>query len=70
LSGTHGEVGCTSSNGILTSRDWFVGRQERKAGVHNHKDLLVKKQLQQFYVNKISKIYKRQFEKNCFSLRF
>jgi hypothetical protein len=26
-----------------TSRGWFVGRQERETGVHNHKNILVKK---------------------------
>jgi hypothetical protein len=43
LSYTDGEVGCTSSQGIPTSRGWFVGRQERETGVHNHKNILVKK---------------------------
>jgi hypothetical protein len=66
LSCTDSEVGCFSSNGILASSGWFVGGQEREAGVHNHKNILVKRQSKMFKANKISKIYKCQFENNLF----
>jgi hypothetical protein len=62
LSGTDCQAGYTSTQGILTSRGWFVGRQEREAGVHNHKNSLGKKQLKTFNTNKASKIYKIEIE--------
>jgi hypothetical protein len=39
---TDGEAKCIGSNSILTSRGWFVGRPEREAGVHDHKNISVK----------------------------
>jgi hypothetical protein len=48
LSCTDSKVACTGSKGILSGRGWFVGRQEREAGVHNHKNILLKKQLKTF----------------------
>jgi hypothetical protein len=68
LSCTDGEVRGTGSNSILTSRGWFGGCQEGEAGVHNHKNISVKRQLRMFKLNKVSKIYKRHREKTLFFL--
>jgi hypothetical protein len=54
------------SNRILTSRGRFVRRQVREAGVHNHKNILVKK-WKTFKGDNRSKIYKQQFEINLAS---
>jgi hypothetical protein len=55
---TDGEAKCIYGNSILTSRGWFVGRQEREAGVHDHNNILVKKQRQRFKMDTTAKIYK------------
>src|SRR4028118_894878 len=58
LSCADSDVGYTASQSILTSRGGFIGCPEGEAGVHKHKNILLRKQLKTFKMYKISKIYK------------